>query len=144
MHRISSALLHNVSTSSLYATAPVGFSDQPFFVNAAMAGTTALAPASLHTALKHLEVALGRVPREQWHEREIDIDVILFGSEVISTDSLQIPHPRFRDRRFVLEPAAEIAAHAIDPVTGLSIAHLLESCTDTALVTMLPSPLPSP
>ncbi len=108
------------AVSSLYRTRPVGVVDQPDFLNAVVqldvprgpdAETGALA---LLAALKRLEVALGRQARDRWHAREADLDLLLFGEEIISTqrpDSrwLEIPHPQMRQRLFVLAPLAELA-----------------------------------
>lgn len=130
IQRISNSILTNVQASALYETEPVGFTDQPVFINVVIIGETELSPIDLHEACKGLELAQGRVHRERWHEREIDIDVILFGDEVVETKELSIPHPRMHERRFVLVPAAEIARTMVDPLTGCSMEELLIICQD--------------
>ena len=134
IQRISSSILTDVRVSAMYETEPVGYKDQPSFVNVVIVGDTTLSPSDLHEACKGLELAQGRVHREQWHEREIDIDVILYGDEVIATPDLSIPHPRMHERRFVLVPAAEVSPVMVDPQTGCSMEELLLICEDTSAV----------
>lgn len=113
-----------VKVSNAYETEPVGFSDQAAFVNLAVEIETALPPLGLLNAVKDIERKLGRTPGVRWGPREIDIDVILWGSRVMDTEPLVLPHKEFRKRAFVLEPLAEIAPGAVDPVTGLTIQAL--------------------
>ncbi len=126
--------LSNIILSSLYHTAPVGFTDQPQFTNAAITGETTLCPHKLLDNLKQVEKLLGRITREQWHEREIDIDIILFGDQIIKQEDIQIPHERMHERNFVLVPSAEIAPDSINPQTGLTISQMLDQCKDEASV----------
>lgn len=140
IREISRSLLDNTIASGLYLTPPLGGIQQSDFVNAAVLGTTAQTPEHLHTLVKQLEASLGRMPRPQWHEREIDIDVILMNGVVLETPTLHIPHPRFRVRRFVLQPAADIAPEMVDPISGLTIVELLHQCPDTSVLTLLTSP----
>jgi 2-amino-4-hydroxy-6-hydroxymethyldihydropteridine diphosphokinase len=128
---ISTSILQNVQASTLYKTAPVGFTNQPPFVNAAVVGTTEMNPTEIHRACKQLETMLGRTQRERWHEREIDIDVILIDDLVIDSIDVQIPHPRFHERLFVLTPACELIPDVICPITGKTLAQLLDECPDT-------------
>ncbi|MBX7155346.1 MAG: 2-amino-4-hydroxy-6-hydroxymethyldihydropteridine diphosphokinase [Candidatus Kapaibacterium sp.] len=130
-------LLKNVVESGLYETEPVGYTTQPDFINMCVLGTTSLTPIEFYTGIKLIEKKIGRVERPQWHEREIDIDILLYGDEIISTDSLTIPHPRMHERKFVLVPATEIAPDVVHPVLHKSISVLLEDCTDTSTVTLL-------
>lgn len=130
-------VLQNATCSSFYETDPVGYTDQAPFLNLAVCGTTDLSAAELHRVCKGLEEELGRQHRQRWREREIDVDVILFGDEIIATDTLTIPHPEFHHRRFVLEPAAEIAPLAVCPQSGCTIAELLMICTDQSGVRRL-------
>ncbi len=124
--------------SSLWLTEPVGYRDQNSFVNAAIVGSTTLDAEQVHTACKNLEVTLGRTQRERWREREIDIDVILANSTIIREAHLEIPHPRFAERMFVLVPANEIAPTMLCPLRHTTIAELLQLCTDTSAVTLAP------
>lgn len=140
MHLATSMLaaaLGELVISHLYETSPVGYTDQPDFLNCCVAGQTILDAVELHATCKAIEQSIGRLNRERWREREIDIDVLLLGSMQVDTESLTLPHPRMHDRRFVLTPAAEIAPHMIDPRTGLRIEELLQGCKDAGTVRLL-------
>lgn len=130
-------VLQNAACSSFYETDPVGYTDQAPFLNMTVIGSTDQSAEDLHRACKGLEEELGRQHRERWREREIDIDVILFGDEIIATDTLAIPHPEFHHRRFVLQPAAEIAPQAVCPQSGCTMTELLMICTDPSGVRRL-------
>lgn len=115
-----------LSTSRLYRTAPVGYTDQPPFINQVVKIETTLPPRNLHQRTLEIERTLGRQDRPQWHEREIDIDILMFGHLVIDEEGLRIPHPRMADRSFVLDPFAEIDPEAEHPVFGETILVLRE------------------
>ncbi|MGE0593614.1 MAG: 2-amino-4-hydroxy-6-hydroxymethyldihydropteridine diphosphokinase [Vicinamibacterales bacterium] len=120
-----SRLLGKLRLSSLYETAPVdvvGF--QGYFLNAAAVGVTSLTPEALLAALLAIEADAGRQRPHPGAPRTIDLDLVLHGQTVTTGPGVQVPHPRFRERRFVLDPLAEIAPDWIDPVTGLTIAAL--------------------
>jgi 2-amino-4-hydroxy-6-hydroxymethyldihydropteridine diphosphokinase len=120
------------TVSSFLETDPVGGPPgQGRFLNAAAKIETDLAPEALLEELKRVERALGRKPGPRWGPREIDLDILLCGDTILETGTLVIPHPRMRERRFVLEPLAEIAPDARDPVTGLSVRALLEKVSGT-------------
>ena len=113
-----------LKVSHCYETEPLGRTDQPAFYNLAAEIGTALGPLELLNAVKAIERGLGRRSSSRWGPREIDIDLILWGAQVMDTPSLTLPHKEFRDRAFVLEPMAEIAPEAVDPITGLTVAEL--------------------
>ncbi|MCC6698414.1 MAG: 2-amino-4-hydroxy-6-hydroxymethyldihydropteridine diphosphokinase [Candidatus Hydrogenedentes bacterium] len=113
-----------VSVSSVYETEPIGYQQQPDFLNLAAAVETELAPLELLDVIQDIESQLGRTPTERWGPRVIDIDIVLWGGLELESERLTIPHRSFRERAFVLEPLLEIAGDAIDPVTGMSIADL--------------------
>lgn len=99
--------------SAAYRSAPWGVTDQPDFVNACIAGTTALAPRALLAAVARIEARLGRERRQRWGPRTIDIDILFHGDTVVDEPGLTIPHPRLTERAFVLVPLAEIAPERI-------------------------------
>ena len=120
--------------SSVYETEPVGFADQPWFLNIALAAETSLTPHELLACCLESEVRLGRVRPFPGAPRVLDVDILLIGRLIIDTPSLQVPHPRMTQRRFVLQPLAQIAPEALHPVLGMNIAALLETCSDPASV----------
>ncbi len=118
----------DIRVSSLHETAYVGGAgDQPAFLNAALVGHTTLRAPELLRALLDIERALGRTRPYQDAPRPIDLDLILYGSSMVDEPGLVVPHPRFRQRRFVLEPLAEVAADWVDPVSGRRIEELLRN-----------------
>ncbi len=114
-----------IATAPLYETAPIGPDGQAPYINSVVGLRTSLSSPELLTAFGTIEQELGRRRRARWHAREIDIDLILRGNEIIGTPQLTLPHPAFRSRRFVLVPLADVAAEQVDPVTGRTIAALL-------------------
>jgi 2-amino-4-hydroxy-6-hydroxymethyldihydropteridine diphosphokinase len=119
--------LGTLKVSSFYETAPVGVGPQPRFLNAAAAGETELPPRALLDLLLATEQTLGRKRPYPGAPRTLDLDLILYGDEVIDEPGLVVPHPRFRERRFVLEPLAEVAAGWRDPATGRTVEELLRA-----------------
>lgn len=120
--------LHDLRVSSCHDTDPVGVTDQPRFLNAALIGLTSLEPRAVLDYLLGIEAEAGRARPFPGAARTLDLDLILYGQRVIDQPGLRVPHPRFRERRFVLAPLAEIAANWQDPVTGLTVGELLERC----------------
>jgi 2-amino-4-hydroxy-6-hydroxymethyldihydropteridine diphosphokinase len=114
--------------SSLYSTAPVGYADQPRFINAVAALKTELTPFELLGALLLIEKGFGRnrIRNHQNGPRTLDLDILLYDDFVIGGATLGVPHPRLAERAFVLVPLGEIAPGAADPRTMLTVAQLLK------------------
>lgn len=117
--------LPDLRVSRYHETEPVGVGPQPRFLNAAAVGTSRVPAGTLLDAMLVIEASLGRERPSPGAPRTIDLDLILFGDLVVEEPGLVVPHPRFRDRAFVLEPLAEIAPEWRDPVSGLTVAELL-------------------
>jgi 2-amino-4-hydroxy-6-hydroxymethyldihydropteridine diphosphokinase len=121
--------------SSFYRTEPVGIKEQPWFVNAAAGIETEAAAEELRTGLAGIERELGRSEEGVKNgPRALDLDVLLMGERRIEGEALTVPHPRMHERRFVLEPLAEIAPEAVHPVLGKTVRELLSELRDPARV----------
>lgn len=117
--------LTDLRVSSFHETDPVGVAAQPRFLNAAVTGSSAMSAGELLDLLLTIESERGRERPHAGAARTLDLDLILFGDEIIEEPNLRVPHPRFRERSFVLQPLAEIAPDWRDPVVGTSISELL-------------------
>jgi 2-amino-4-hydroxy-6-hydroxymethyldihydropteridine diphosphokinase len=116
------------AVSSYHETSPIGGpAGQGSFLNAAAVLEPTLDPFQLLDALHHVEKQFGRTRTMHWGERTLDLDLLLHGDEIWFTPQLVLPHPRYAFRRFVLAPAAEVAAMMVDPITGRSVTGLLEN-----------------
>jgi 2-amino-4-hydroxy-6-hydroxymethyldihydropteridine diphosphokinase len=118
------ASIHNLRVSAFYETDPVGVGEQPRFLNAAATGETELSARALLDTLLEIERRFGRERPYPGAPRTLDLDLIFYGQSIIEEAGLIVPHPRFREREFVLRPLAEIAAEWIDPVTARTVGEL--------------------
>ncbi len=110
--------------SSLYETQPWGKPDQPAFLNAVAEVQTQTNAMSLLRLLQGIETDMGRIRRERWGPRTIDLDILLFGREIIAENELTVPHPELARRKFVLVPLAEVNPRAFHPVLGREIGRV--------------------
>ena len=123
--------LSDISRSSIYKTKPVGFDNAvPDFLNAVTTGFWKRDSSALHKSCKEIERLAGRPEKhETWASRTLDLDIILFGNEIILTSSLTVPHPEARTRFFVLAPLDEIAGNLRFPDNGESVSNALVELT---------------
>jgi len=139
--RLAIDLLHQheqinvVSRSSLYRSDPMGPPDQPEYINAVVAVETTLQPTELLDAAQAIENDSGRVRKERWGARTLDLDLLIFGDVIMNTDRLVLPHPGIASRSFVLIPLLEIAPAIVIPGLGQA-ADFLASVEDYGLTRM--------
>lgn len=119
--------LRVVRVSSFYETEPLEVRDQPWFLNAVAEVETELFPKQLLARIQKVEQQLGRKRTAPKGPRTIDIDILLYGSAVIDAEELQVPHPRLAERRFVLEPLAELAPDLRHPVSHRTVTEMLRA-----------------
>lgn len=119
-----------VTESSVYRTKAWGKTDQPDFYNQVLGITTDLEPEELLQKVLSIESEIGRERKEKWGPRIIDIDILFYENKIIELENLSVPHPGIPDRRFVLEPLAEIAPDFIHPLLKKNIRTLLKECPD--------------
>jgi len=131
-----------LAVSSLYETEPVEFTQQPWFLNCAIAIETSKTPQQLMASILRIEEEMGRRRVQKKGPRSIDIDILLFGDMIVESKELTIPHPAMHQRRFVLEPLAEIAPQALHPTFKKTIRELLDALPTGQTVRTLGKPEP--
>lgn len=129
-----------VTLSSFYETEPVDFNEQPWFLNCVVALETSKTPQQLMDAILHIEREMGRRRTQSKGPRSIDIDILLFGNEIVDSKELKVPHPAMHLRRFVLEPLAEVAPEAQHPVLKKTIRQLRDALLPGQEMRKLPKP----
>lgn len=122
-----------LACSTIYETPPWGYLDQPAFLNQVVKGETSISPQDLLAFLKRLETQLGRRPAVRYGPRLIDLDLLFYGSRVLETPDLAIPHPRLAERAFVLVPLAELAPDLRHPILESTMQELLEKLDTTGI-----------
>jgi 2-amino-4-hydroxy-6-hydroxymethyldihydropteridine diphosphokinase len=125
LDELNGADLKLLRVSSLYETEPIGLREQRWFLNLVAEFETELFPKQLLHRLQKVERDLGRKRTVRNGPRTIDIDILLYGNSVVDSDEVEIPHPRYRERRFTLAPLAELNPELRDPVTRRSVAEML-------------------
>ena len=120
------------AASSIWETEPWGFDADELFLNMVVVIKTTLEPSRMMQLFRSIEGRMGRKRSGggQYESRIIDLDILLWDNRVITLPGLEVPHPKLASRRFVLEPLAEVAPEAVHPVTGLSVAEMLQQCDD--------------
>jgi 2-amino-4-hydroxy-6-hydroxymethyldihydropteridine diphosphokinase len=133
MELLGEAGVRVLRTSSIFETEPMYLEKQPRFFNLAVEAETTLFPRQLLAATRGVERAVGRKPGTRNGPRVIDIDIVLFGKSVVKLPGLAIPHPGMAERRFVLEPLAELAPDLRHPVTRRTVREMLAEVMDQAV-----------
>lgn len=123
--------------SSVYKTAPWGKTDQPDFYNQVIEIKSEHAPSVLLSKILQIENTMGRMRKEKWGPRVIDIDILFFNKIILNTPGLTLPHPALHERKFALMPMAEVGPEFYHPVFGKSISALLQECADNLPVERL-------
>jgi 2-amino-4-hydroxy-6-hydroxymethyldihydropteridine diphosphokinase len=126
LNRFATQELNVLGKSSLYETSPYGRIDQNNFLNAVVLCETELDPHEVHRRLKHIEREMGRLKRERWGPREIDLDLLLYGDLVMNEKNLIVPHPDLANRPFVLVPLDELEPSIVHPVLSKKPGELLD------------------
>src|SRR5579863_7954225 len=125
--------VRTLRVSSIFETEPMYLAAQPQFFNQIVEAETTLLPRQLHSTTRRIEKAVGRKPSAPNGPRVIDIDIVLFGKSLVDLPGLAIPHPRMAERRFVLEPLAELVPDLRHPVTRRTVREMLAAVKDQSV-----------
>ena len=120
--------------SSFYTTEPVGVQDQDWYVNGVVSISVDISAQTLISDLLSIEENMGRVRKEKWESRVIDLDILLYGEDIIQKENLSIPHPLMHERRFVLTPMVDLAPELIHPILKKSMKELLKAIKEDGQV----------
>ncbi len=123
--------------SAIFKTEPEGVTGQDWYANCVAQVTATQHPSQLIKGLLSIESDMGRIRKKKWEARIIDLDILLFGQEIIESNNLIIPHPLLHKRRFVLEPLAQLAPDLVHPVFRLTISQLLNKLPKALSVELL-------
>ena len=126
-NHLRSGVVREFRASSIYESEPLLKMPQPKYFNMVVCGLTVLSPQELIKKCQQIEISSGRIRRERWGSREIDIDILSYGSSIIDNDDLVIPHPEIGNRSFVLMPMLELSPEWLHPETGITIKELWEN-----------------
>ena len=126
-NQLRSEAVREFRASSIYESEPLLKMQQPEYLNMVVCGLTIFSPQELLKKCQQIEISLGRVHRERWGCREIDIDILSYGNRIIDNDDLVIPHPEIENRSFVLMPMLELSPEWLHPETGITIKELWEN-----------------
>ena len=141
MKSLQSRNIAVLRSASLYWTEPRDFENQPWFLNTVVEVRTLLEPGALLQQCLEIERAVGRVRDKPKGPRPLDIDILLYKERILDLPGLTVPHPRYRERRFVLVPLVELAPDLADPACGLTMRQLLDLCQDKGEVRLYSGPL---
>jgi 2-amino-4-hydroxy-6-hydroxymethyldihydropteridine diphosphokinase len=128
--RLLKSQIADIKSAPVYTSKAIGYTDQTDFLNTVVTGQTSLKPKELLKFVKDIEQQVGRIKRFRWGPREIDIDIIFYDKDIIEEPGLTIPHPRFRERDFVLKPLCDINPKTLDPITKQTIQELLTKVSE--------------
>lgn len=119
-----------INSSKVYQTSPWGVDNQEDYLNQALCVKTIFPAKDILSKVLYIEKMMGRIRSVKWQAREIDIDILFFNNDIISTKDLEVPHPLLHKRLFVLQPLMDIAPIFIHPIYNQTISEMLESCSD--------------
>ncbi len=135
--RLLKEKIKDLKVGNIYISKAVGYENQPDFYNTVVSGYTDLSPEELFYFVKGIEKQVGRVYRFHWGPREIDIDILFYGNQIIKRDFLEIPHPRLHERDFVLKPMLDIDADFVHPVLKKTVKELFEELRTKSIIGVL-------